>query len=482
MMAWQLDRLIGQLILLGDHFSDPKCPCSYGYSDPTGTYVSETCIPKHLLAVYEYSAETAPMSSEAKLKEVLLRLAEEARGIRDAEKDKLCGKNTKQVNITEWSRDFRKLLEPYAYDTACAVKDRRRKPARTPAPPSPLVLHITHTPPAPAQPAKSNGVGQSIAEELGVHYDGVQELVGMQFTDPQTGSTTYGNTLEEVRTNLTRMRAKFGKAAPAPGSSPHREVCRYQHFFRQSHVPFLSMPEDPKTGSHKWHRFCISGYDKSLKFMGCPAGMVTETLPVPAPPEGGVSMENKVTAEVVKSGKSSTVLALHGGGHASGDALNSTAILLHGPPAPAPVLSAKVETYADDVLLPVMMEYLGDKLTLVEIAQLLKKDYDDKLTIPALDFLEGSGELVSFPKDEAKEKRWTAVRGGEGYPAPATSTLPICPAAAARKLESCFLKVKARQPKYCKSEWGRDPEMMHPKCANPFAVCRSSVGCRLGVK
>lgn len=51
--------------------------------------------------------------------------------------------------------------------------------------------------------------GIAIGNELGVTYDGIQEGIGMQFTDPKTGSTTYGNTLEEVKANLQKMRARF---------------------------------------------------------------------------------------------------------------------------------------------------------------------------------------------------------------------------------------------------------------------------------
>jgi len=51
--------------------------------------------------------------------------------------------------------------------------------------------------------------GEAIAKELGITYDGIQEGLGMQFTDPQTGSTFYGNTLDEVRANLENMRGKF---------------------------------------------------------------------------------------------------------------------------------------------------------------------------------------------------------------------------------------------------------------------------------
>lgn len=54
-------------------------------------------------------------------------------------------------------------------------------------------------------------LGSSIAKRLGVKYEGVQEKIGMQFTDPLTGSTFYGNTLDEVELNLAALRAAFAE-------------------------------------------------------------------------------------------------------------------------------------------------------------------------------------------------------------------------------------------------------------------------------
>ena len=73
------------------------------------------------------------------------------------------------------------------------------------APPTPAITHRGTEP-----------AGIAIANQLGVQYDGIQAEIGMQFTDPQTGSTTYGNTLEEVRTNLENMRAGFAAPEVAP--------------------------------------------------------------------------------------------------------------------------------------------------------------------------------------------------------------------------------------------------------------------------
>lgn len=119
MLRWQLDRLMGQLMLLGDHASDSTCPCTYGYSDPTGRYVSESCIPKHLLAIQEYCTETIPMTDDEKLQGILQEIGDKAREIRAAEIEKLCGKEVTQIDIVDWTRDSRKELEPFIY--SCSV-------------------------------------------------------------------------------------------------------------------------------------------------------------------------------------------------------------------------------------------------------------------------------------------------------------------------------------------------------------------------
>lgn len=59
-------------------------------------------------------------------------------------------------------------------------------------------------------------IGPHIAEELGIHYDGVQEGIGMQFTDrAETGTTFYADTLEDARTKLADKRILFARARKA---------------------------------------------------------------------------------------------------------------------------------------------------------------------------------------------------------------------------------------------------------------------------
>jgi hypothetical protein len=57
--------------------------------------------------------------------------------------------------------------------------------------------------------------GEQLGKLHGVRYDGVQEGLGMQFTDPGSGSTTYGNNSDELKSNLFKLRERFAKP-PTP--------------------------------------------------------------------------------------------------------------------------------------------------------------------------------------------------------------------------------------------------------------------------
>ena len=53
--------------------------------------------------------------------------------------------------------------------------------------------------------------GQIIAEQLGLRFDGIQEGIGMQFTDIDvTGTTFYARTLEDAKRKLAEKRKLFG--------------------------------------------------------------------------------------------------------------------------------------------------------------------------------------------------------------------------------------------------------------------------------
>jgi len=94
--------------------------------------------------------------------------------------------------------------------------DKLRQPA-APVTLEPIIPVTELTTPLPTNPEV---VGEQISEELGIIYDGVQEGIGMQFTDSQTKSTTYGNTLEEVRTNIENIRERFTAVTPEATQEP----------------------------------------------------------------------------------------------------------------------------------------------------------------------------------------------------------------------------------------------------------------------
>ena len=113
-----------------------------------------------------------------------------------------------------------------------------RPPGPTPQPAgvrAPIVPRATQTGamamgglPSPLSPIPQNPaqVGAAIASQTGLRYDGVQETIGLQFTDVQgTGTTFYGNTLQEVQTRLEQTRKAFALApeAVAPEAVPPTE-------------------------------------------------------------------------------------------------------------------------------------------------------------------------------------------------------------------------------------------------------------------
>ena len=56
---------------------------------------------------------------------------------------------------------------------------------------------------------------QRVAAQLGLHYDGIQEGIGHQFTDREvTGTTFYGNTPSEVKARLVEKRKLFRLVRP----------------------------------------------------------------------------------------------------------------------------------------------------------------------------------------------------------------------------------------------------------------------------
>jgi hypothetical protein len=115
MLAWQWRSMIEELQELQRHLSDPSCPCILADS-------GEFCGPKHALGLHTLAKETIAMAPAHA--EMLETLAEEALAQHIALKDRIvCSKPHKDEKDTvEWSRQWRKRLEPIYY--ACSVKGK----------------------------------------------------------------------------------------------------------------------------------------------------------------------------------------------------------------------------------------------------------------------------------------------------------------------------------------------------------------------
>jgi len=228
MLVWQLDRLVGQLILVGDHYADPSCPCAYGYKDPSGTYVGENCIPKHLLAVYEYATETSGMSKEENLVEILIEIADEARQIRDIEKAKLCGKNAEQTDIYNWARDHRKSLEPYIYDLHCLIPAKKKGKLQY------------HTAPAPA-PASPQ---VKISGKCDLDICQVKVKATESYEKTAESLAALPDLVDEVLREYARVRKDISSKTFAIGSTG---VTKYEFEYRAVDLTKLVVSHDPYT-------------------------------------------------------------------------------------------------------------------------------------------------------------------------------------------------------------------------------------------
>lgn len=113
MLEWQYFTLLGELQQLQLHASDSSCPC---WLKDIGEY----CYPKHALNIYALAAETSSMDKENA--ELLAELAEDAKELHMKLKDHVCAKG-ENFDVVEWTRTWRKKLEPIYY--ACKVKESR---------------------------------------------------------------------------------------------------------------------------------------------------------------------------------------------------------------------------------------------------------------------------------------------------------------------------------------------------------------------
>ena len=110
MIAWQFKILIAELQLLQQHAADPTCPC--GLAD-----IQEWCHSKHLLSVCALAWETASMDHDPEHHDMLTQLGDEANELHmDMRVFVVNPADSKSdVNLVEWSRNWRKKLELIYY-------------------------------------------------------------------------------------------------------------------------------------------------------------------------------------------------------------------------------------------------------------------------------------------------------------------------------------------------------------------------------
>jgi hypothetical protein len=140
------------------------------------------------------------------------------------------------------------------------------------------------------EPTTMTQSGNEIAKQLGVKFDGTQEGIGMQFTDPQTGSTTYGNTLEEVTANLNKMRAKFSGEIPPekpptavgveePPEEPIKptQVQKVREFYKAKIADMEVTARDKIASLRDWKNYKI---EEQVRIKGILTDYIQETLPL----------------------------------------------------------------------------------------------------------------------------------------------------------------------------------------------------------
>ena len=119
MLEWQYFQILGDLGEIQRHDSDPTCPCRL--SEDLG----ENCLSKHSLQLSVICAETAAMETDKKNADMLWGLSAEAKDKHQKMKGFLCHKED-EPEFTEWSRQWRKKIEPVYYGQ-CQVKKPLRK-------------------------------------------------------------------------------------------------------------------------------------------------------------------------------------------------------------------------------------------------------------------------------------------------------------------------------------------------------------------
>lgn len=114
MLSWQYKTLIAELSHVTLHASDDSCPCNQVALDSP-----EYCLGKHLLNISSLASETSLMDDPNR--DMLDTLSTEALEHHEKAKTIYC-KGGKWPDLAQWSRDWRKKIEPLYYICSGKVK------------------------------------------------------------------------------------------------------------------------------------------------------------------------------------------------------------------------------------------------------------------------------------------------------------------------------------------------------------------------
>jgi hypothetical protein len=117
MLEWQYMQILGELGELQRHASDPTCPCRLSKN------LGEHCLAKHSLGLATLGWETAAMDSahSGALRDLATEAQEKHQGMRDF----LCDIKD-EPEFVEWSRQWRKKIERMYYRGMCNIKAKQK--------------------------------------------------------------------------------------------------------------------------------------------------------------------------------------------------------------------------------------------------------------------------------------------------------------------------------------------------------------------
>lgn len=119
MLHWQYKSILKELGQISLHASSADCPCNQVDLGADGKHHAEYCLGKHLLNVNSLCEETALMDSPNR--KMLETLAIEAEKFHEKAKTIYCKGGT-WPDLSQWSRDARKKLEPIYYACKAHLK------------------------------------------------------------------------------------------------------------------------------------------------------------------------------------------------------------------------------------------------------------------------------------------------------------------------------------------------------------------------